>query len=456
MGDTESADVIVVGAGMAGLVTAAELVDGGRDVVVLEKAARPGGAMRISNGVVWTYLPYEELRAIAPDGNPELQRVLADRFEDDLAWLEDTGASLSPPTFDIDGTGKEIDPEAFPEHMVGLVEDGGGEIRLETPMDELLTDDGAVVGVRATTPDGSPVRIEADVVIVATGGFQGNERLLEEYVIDDTADIYLRATPHCTGDGLIAAEDAGAKTTGGLGDFYGHSLVAPPAEFSMDEFADATQYYGYAAVALDRHGERFTDESESVFEVALAQDVARRADGRAYYVFDDHIADETFGYHTAAEIRQTAEDFGGRAATVETLHALETTLSGWGVDGQRAVETLRAYNRAIRTDRQPDPPRADERHTIDDPPFRVVEVQPAITFTMGGLTVTPSMAIKRRSASASGLAHEPPRTTDGVVPGLYAAGNDVGNVHRRRYVGGLALALVSGRVAAESVREQTA
>jgi succinate dehydrogenase/fumarate reductase flavoprotein subunit len=230
-------------------------------------------------------------------------------------------------------------------------------------------------------------------------------------------------------------------------------MAAPPAEVTPDRFKDATQYYGYAAVALDRNGERFTDESESELEETLTQDVTKRTDGRAYYVFDETIADRTFGDRTADEIVDAATDLGARTARVETLSALASTLDGWGVDGDRAAETIRSYTDAIADDRAVYPPRRDERIPLDDPPFRVVEVQPAITFTMGGLAVTESMAVKRRSRAPSDLALDPPATAAGVIPGLFAAGSDVGNVHRRRYVGGLAVGLVSGRVAAESVSD---
>lgn len=451
MAETGRADAIVAGAGMAGLVAAAQLVRADRQVVVLEKAAEPGGSLAISNGIVWTYLPYESLRERAPKGDPALHRVLAERFENDLAWLGELGVDLEPPTFDVPAAGKEIDPPAVVEHVVDLIEAGGGEVRTNAPLDSLVLEDGAVTGVRIAGPEGRTRAIGTRAVIVATGGFQGNERLLERYVTDDAANLYLRSVPECTGDGYLAADDAGAKTTGGHGGFYGHTLAAPPAEFSMDQIADATQYYGYAAVALDRHGERFTDESESELEETLAQDVAAHTDGRAYYVFDEAVAGETFGYHSAAHIAETAAELGGRAATTETIHELESTLESWGVNGRRAGETIRAYNRAIRAGRQPDPPREAERHTIDEPPYHLVEVMPAITFTMGGLAVTPSMAVKRRSTAVSDLSMAAESGEPGVVPNLYAAGNDVGNVHRRTYVGGLAHALVSGRVAAESV-----
>lgn len=454
MAASAQTDAVVVGAGMAGLVAGLELVKSGADVTVLEKAPEPGGSMRISNGIVWTYASYDELRERSPDGNPTLQRLLADRFEEDLAWLGSIGADLFTPEFDVPGPGKTVEPEAFTGHMVESIEAEGGDLRLETALDSLVVEDGAVAGVEATGPDGERITIDADAVVVATGGFQGNEQLLEQYVTDATENLYLRSNPWSTGDGLLAATNVGAKTTAGLGTFYGHTMVAPPGEVSPDRFADATQYYGFAAVALDRTGERFTDESESALEETLTQDVATKADGRAYYVFDETIADRIFGDKTAHEIFETAGELGGRTALVDTLAELGSTLDEWGVDGDRAVATIAAYNDAIDSDERLHPPRRDERIVLEDPPYRLVEVQPAITFTMGGLAVTESMAVKRRSDSRSGLAMTAPETEDGTVPGLFAAGSDVGNVHRRRYVGGLAVGLVSGRVAARSALDR--
>jgi succinate dehydrogenase/fumarate reductase flavoprotein subunit len=454
MADSETADAVVVGAGMAGLVAGLELAESGADVTVLEKAPTPGGSMRISNGIVWTYGSFEELRERSPDGEPALQRLLVDRIEDDLAWLESVGADLVTPEFDVPGPGKTIDPPAFTDHMVERIEAAGGSVRLEMPLDSLAVEDGTVVGVEATGPDGKRVTIDADAVVVATGGFQGNEQLVEQHVTDATENLYLRSNPWSTGDGLLAATEVGGKTTAGLGTFYGHTMAAPPADISPDRFADATQYYGFAAVALDRTGERFTDESESALEETLTQDIATETDGRAYYVFDETIADRVFGSKTADEIFETAGELGGRTALVDSLSELGATLEEWGVDGDRAIETVEAFNDAIEGDERLHPSRENERIPIDEPPYRLVEVQPSITFTMGGVAVDESMAVKRRSASPSGMAISADDAADGTVEGLFAAGSDVGAIHRRRYVGGLAVGLVSGRIAARSALER--
>src|SRR5436190_15380080 len=88
------ADLIVAGAGMAGLVAAAEARSHGADVVVHEKLDRPGGSMRLSSGVVWRYRDFERFRAECPGGEEELQRVLHDRLDSDLDWLRSLGAPV--------------------------------------------------------------------------------------------------------------------------------------------------------------------------------------------------------------------------------------------------------------------------------------------------------------------------------------------------------------------------
>src|SRR3712207_2192945 len=88
-------DLVVAGAGMAGLCAAAEARARGADVVVLEKGDRPGGAMLLSSGVVWRHRDFGAFRDECPGGQPELQRLVFDRLDGDLAWLERLGAPVT-------------------------------------------------------------------------------------------------------------------------------------------------------------------------------------------------------------------------------------------------------------------------------------------------------------------------------------------------------------------------
>ncbi|GFJ86470.1 FAD-binding protein [Phytohabitans rumicis] len=73
---------------------------------------------------------------------------------------------------------------------------------------------------------------------------------------------------------------------------------------------------------------------------------------------------------------------------------------------------------------------------MTEPPFYVLEAAPAITFTFGGLLITPDARVR----AAEG----------GVIPGLLAAGADAGGLYHNAYAGGLAAALVFGQLAAQT------
>src|SRR5204863_4053614 len=87
-------DLVVAGAGMAGLAAAAHARERGADVLLLEKGDRPGGSMLLSSGMVWRYRDFGLFREECPAGDPALQQLVFDRLDGDLAWLESLGAPV--------------------------------------------------------------------------------------------------------------------------------------------------------------------------------------------------------------------------------------------------------------------------------------------------------------------------------------------------------------------------
>ncbi len=71
-------NLVVVGAGMGGLVAANRGLDRGLSVCLVEASERPGGSMKFSGGIVWTANDRDTLRRIAPDGDPALQAALVE------------------------------------------------------------------------------------------------------------------------------------------------------------------------------------------------------------------------------------------------------------------------------------------------------------------------------------------------------------------------------------------
>src|SRR5215217_1933695 len=143
------ADLVVAGAGMAGLAAAAEARRLGAEPLVLEKLTRPGGSMRLSSGVIWRHRELERFLDECPDGDERLQRLLFARLDEDLAWLEGLGAPvLERDTGNPLTTGTRFDPGRLTD---ALVEAAGG---LAPP--EGVGVSGAGAGVRVAERLGEP------------------------------------------------------------------------------------------------------------------------------------------------------------------------------------------------------------------------------------------------------------------------------------------------------------
>ncbi len=294
-----------------------------------------------------------------------------------------------------------------------------------------------VDGVRIISGE-KPRTERADVVILASGGFGGNADLVRRYIIRGTGSMPLRANPWSTGDGFLAALNIGALTSAGLDEFYGRNVPASPAEFSPEEFVEISQLYGRYAVAINRNGERYADEAADWSETALARATARQPGLRAWYVLDAEGLRQRVRDRTVEEMVATARRVGGIVVQAKSPEGLAERLAERNLPRSNVLRTLSEYNAAV-TGRSGElsPPRSDPVVPVRVPPLVAVEVVPAITHTIGGLAVDRGCRVLRR-------------TTGRPIPGLYAAGVEVGGVSVGGYTSGLAAALVFGGVAAES------
>lgn len=476
-------DAVVVGAGISGLVTGTELLERRPevDVLLVEKGTRAGGTSIQSGGAFYCPESLDDLRERDPPGDRRLQEIVVRQHREAWDWLEEHGVPLrdvSPTEDDFERVlpecrelierkrvAKRVDTEEMIAALVDAFESAGGELALRTAMQDLRIDDsGTVTGIVAATPEGR-FEVRADAVVLATGGYPGNEQLVEEnFFTENSESIWLRASKWCTGDGILAAEDAGAKRSRGNNRFYGKSMIAPPAEFTPYQYPEATAYYGPFSIALDESGERFADESESIHEHSVIRAAARRGYGRIYYVFDSTLAESVIQPTKDVTVREQFErqrELGATTATATTLDELAAELTAWGVDGDTAIETIAEYNDAIRSDdgADLDPPRKGVTLTFDEPPWYAVAVQPSITLTLGGLDVTDRMEVLDRRRSGSQFTHagaeEDPRLVD-TIDGLYAVGADVGNVGAITLVEGMGpmtANAVFGRIAANAITE---
>jgi succinate dehydrogenase/fumarate reductase flavoprotein subunit len=312
-------DVVVAGAGMAGLVAAAEARRLGATPAVFEKLRRAGGSMRLSSGVIWRHRELDRFREECPGGDPELQRLLFERLDADLDWLESLGAPvMARETGNPLTTGVRFDPEGL---TAALVAAAGGEtgpsagVRLGSPLREL--------------PDGAPV-------ILATGGFAADRALVREHVTAEADHLLLRAAPGSTGDGLRLGLAAGAEAGPGLDEVYARAMPAPPARVEPGDFVRLSQLYARHAEVTNEHGERHDNATWS--EIDTAQWMARQPRARAWLRVARAALDERVRDRTVGEMVDAAEGAGAPVrhdaehVTVECVAGITTTLGGLRID----------------------------------------------------------------------------------------------------------------------------
>lgn len=308
---------MVAGAGMAGLVAAAEARRLGARAAVVEKLDRPGGSMRLSSGVIWRHRDFDRFRAECPGGDARLQRLLFERLDEDLGWLESLGAPVvARETGNELTTGVRFDPEG----LTGAL--AGSDLRLSTPLRE--------------PPPDTPL-------ILATGGFAASRELLHEHVTPEADHVLVRAAPGSTGDGLRIGLAAGAGPSDGLGDVYARAMPAPPARVEPSEFVALSQLYARHAEVTNERGEHFDTATWS--EVDTAAWMARQPRARARFRVPEAALAERVRERSVGEMVAAAEAAGAPvtrepgSVTVETVAGVTTTLGGLAIDGgARAAE----------------------------------------------------------------------------------------------------------------------
>jgi fumarate reductase flavoprotein subunit len=303
---------------MAGLVAAARLRELGRDVVVREKGTRIGGSMLLSSCVVWRHREWEDFRRECPGGDERLQRVVWERLDDAIAWLESRGAPVvwhetgNPLT-----VGKRFDPRGIVDALVGEVE---------------LRTDGCV----------------DDAMILCTGGFAASSDLVTRY-IKPAASLRLRASPWSEGDGLCFALDRGASLTPGMDEFYGRNM--PDAPWDETQLVSASQLYARFARIFDEDGLEFFEGDEvSWSETNVVQATAQRRDARAFYLLDGAALLQRVRDRTVAEIVEAApaearvaladlpfDPPEGTVAAVRVIASITHTIGGLQVDENARV-----------------------------------------------------------------------------------------------------------------------
>jgi succinate dehydrogenase/fumarate reductase flavoprotein subunit len=303
---------------MAGLVAAARARELGLRPRVIEKGTRVGGSMLLSSCVVWRHRDWEDFRTECPGGDRALQRLIWERLDDAIAWLQARGAIAA---WDETGNPRTVGKRFDPRQLV----------------DVLLRDVEPELGAPLEASDEPPV-------VLACGGF--GKRLAAEH------GLLLRANPWSDGAAVDFALERGGALTDGQNEFYGRAMPAPPARVEEQDFVGASQLYGRFARVYDEDGVEFFEGPVSWSENDLVQAIARRPGGRAWYLLDDAALRQRIRERSVGQLVDEARRVGGTVldprdltfgvdadarVAVHVAAAVTHTIGGLRVDPQARV-----------------------------------------------------------------------------------------------------------------------
>ncbi len=481
--------IVVVGGGNAAFCAALAAAERGASVTVLERAPfdERGGNSRFTAGAMRTvYGGVEDLRRIMPDlSDAECARTdfgsyTSSKFYDDLGrvtqyrcdphlaerlitgsfdallWMHDHGVRFLPlygrQSFEVDGRVRfwgGLTVEAWGggpglvDSLTQAAEKRGIRIVYGARAIALRTQSNRVTGVVVRHADRNE-EVNADAVILASGGFQANPAWRAQYLGPDWDLARVRGTRFNTGDGIRMAMDVGAAARGHWSGCHavGWDMNAP--EFGDLTVGDGFQKHSYPfGIMINAQGERFVDEGADFRNYTYAKygrEILKQPGQFAWQIFDAKVTHLLRDEYRIREITRVEAD---------SLAELAARLGN--VDAQRMQATITAFNDAVDQSTPFDPtvkdgrsalsaqvPKSNWANRIDTPPFTAFGITCGITFTFGGLHV---------DADARVIGE------DGIpIPGLYAAGELVGGIFYHNYPGGSGL--TSGAVFGRQAGQQ--
>ena len=455
-------DLVTIGGGFSGLVTACRAAQLGLKAAVLEARAeeRYPCSSRYSSGVFGVMgislanRPDRLARAIVEgtDGtaDPALAQAVAANAQRAEEWLAAEGARFEvrggleqsqhvlAPARRFDAAGLDWDGRGADRLMQRLeanLQDRGGVLLRGTRVDALLVEQGACIGVAAMRA-GKTERLEAAAVVIADGGFAANPAMIARYITPRADRVLARVGPGARGDGIAMAEVAGAAI-GGFGAFYGHvhhrDAMRNAALWPYPHF-DAL---AAASILVGPDGRRFADEG--LGGVYLANAIARLDDPlSAVILFDAATWGGGPGQGGPVPCNPTLLEAGGWLHSAPDIAGLAGLA---GLPPAALAETVRLYNDAVAAGRLGDlpvPRGAGRPLPLAAPPFYAAPLCAGVTGTMGGVVIDTHAQATRPDGTA--------------FPGLYAVGTPVAHLEggpRAGYVGGLCKGFVLGLLAAE-------
>lgn len=443
--DIPQYDVVVVGAGTGGLVTAIQAHDLGLKPIIVEKMECPAGNTIYAMGsfaAFGTNLQneagvkdskeafYRDFMKVSEErADPELVQVYVDNISEAVNWLQnDLGIAFKPlkkgvfsrwPAVDgkgITGGGQLI------RSLVREAEKRKIPFLFNAKVNNLLTNErGHVIGVVAQADDGIKTIHAKDGVVIATGGFSGNSEMLNTYMGGTLSRLCLRGSPYVTGENVTLTRPLGARLVN-MDQFHCGPIVANTHLNPNIVINSGTGF------EIDENGKRFVDEN-SVYTAKCRTTVLKTRRNMGWHIMSSNCE----------RTKAAVEKYKKLNTVFYEGNTPEELAQKLGIDPKAFTELFNAYNQAVKdnTLKNWEPPCTLKNPVeLTEAPFYAFPFQGGITATFGGPKINTNAQIINNEGRP--------------IRGLYAVGNAAGGLFFANYIGGAQLggATVFGRKAA--------
>ncbi|MCR8642324.1 flavocytochrome c [Paenibacillus sp. N1-5-1-14] len=443
----ESTDLVIIGAGGAGMTAAIEAHNQGAKVVLLEKMPFVGGnTARAEGGLNAAGTEYQKAANIEDNAtlffedtmkggknlnNPEMVKTLTEQAKDSIVFLKENGAPLSEVGraggASVDRIHRPEGGEAAGNFMVVALKKRIDELKIDLRMNtsatEILKNDkGEVTGVKAKNKEGKEYTIDAKKVMIATGGFGSNFDMIKEFDAK-LADFKTTNAPGALGEGIQMSEKIGANLVD-MEHIQIHPTTIPGQGILITEGVR-----GDGAILVNEEGKRFTNEL--LTRDVVSQNILAQPGKHAYLIFNDELVKKN--HATEAYFKQKL------VKEADTIADLASQIK---VDAASLEQTIKSYNGFIANKKDDAFGRDSLKLSLEKGKYYAIEITPGIHHTMGGIVTNTKAQVLDKEGN--------------VIPNLFAAGEVTGGVHGANRLGGNALADITtfGRIgAAEAVKE---
>lgn len=450
----EKVDVVVVGAGGAGMAAALELKkDSDLSVILLEKLAITGGSTGVSGGTIWSIgskynkehgidMTEEELADfMSLRSGKEINRELVKKMGRVSSYLiEDYVAEglplntesmrytysdsvnlggMSPKNASSGSGGNQL-----MRWFEGKNIEAGVDLRFNSPVTELIIENDEVKGVRVKSDSGQEYEIRADRVILATGGFTRNKELIARLTPE-----HIGITPYTgagsNGDGILMTESLNPEIVG-----EGHMGLRGMNE-RFGYYGSIGSLVNISQFIINKDGKRFANERKFYSEFYL--DILAQEGKEVYAIVN--------GDHE----RKTDLEEGIKERVIKKYENLEELSKGLKVDISVLEKEINSYNKAYEEGKDGEFGIPNQNMTpIKEGPYYVVTIKPTLIGSIPGLKVNDRAQVLN---------------TDGkIIKNLYGAGELImGNVFSEFYVAsgtGVATAIYTGYIAGNEVKKE--